>query len=411
MNLPPLYRVQQQFDSDSIRGLPEAVRQQFEGLDASQKVQAGQSVAVAVGSRGIHHLETIVASVIGQLKVIGLKPFIIPAMGSHGGATAQGQATLLHDLGIRESAMGAPIISNMDVVSLGCLDSGAEVFFSKDALESDHLVVINRVKPHTSFRGEVESGLCKMLAIGCGRKPGASNMHRFGLGTSIVPAAKRILERAPILCGLAIVENASGGIESIELAHPHEFVTTDSGLLKTARALLPRIPIDDLDVLLIDEMGKDISGAGLDPNVTGFWRLNGGPREPDYRTLVVLDITEPSHGNATGIGSVDLTTRRVIDAIDLEATYTNCLTANVPCAARLPVALENDRVALETVLNQVPIPEQIRMVRIVNTLDLGTFWATKTLLPELREHDGILVDETPLNLEFNESARLQPFVI
>ena len=401
MNLPPLYQIQQQFESDSIQDLPEAVRQQFDCLRAGEEVQAGQSVAVAVGSRGIHHIETIVVSVIRQLEAMGLKPFIIPAMGSHGGATAAGQAKVLHDLGVTESAMAAPIVSNMDIVSLGYLDSGAEVFFSKDALEADHLVVINRVKPHTSFRGEVESGLCKMLAIGCGRQPGASNMHRFGLGHSIVPAAMKILEKAPVLCGLAIVENASGGIDCLRLAHPHEFVATDSGLLKTARALLPRIPIDDLDVLLVDEMGKDISGAGLDPNVTGFWRQDGGPRTPDYRAIVVLDITKPSHGNATGIGSVDLTTRRVIDAIDLEATYTNCLTANVPRAARLPVALENDRVALETVLNQVPIPDQIRMMRIVNTLDLGTFWATKALLPELREQTGILVDETPLSLEFD----------
>ena len=410
MKLPPLFRIRQQFESDSVQDLPEAVRDQFDFLKAGEKVRAGQNVAVAVGSRGIHHLGTIVSSVIERLKTMGLKPFIIPAMGSHGGATAAGQAKVLHDLGITESAMAAPIVSNMDVVSLGNLDSGAEVFFSRDALEADHLVVINRVKPHTSFRGEVESGLCKMLAVGCGRQPGASNMHKFGLSASIVPAAKRILERAPILCGLAITESASGGIDSIKLAHPHEFVATDSELLQRARALLPRIPIDDLDVLLIDEMGKDISGAGLDPNVTGFWRQDGGPRTPDYRAIVVLDLTEASHGNATGIGSVDLTTRRVIDAIDMEAMYTNCLTANVPQAARLPVALENDRVALEAALNLCPVSKQIRMGRIVNTLDLGTFWATKALLPELQEQTGILVDETPLSLEFDAMERLHAFV-
>ena len=410
MKLPTLFHIQQRFDSDSIGDLPESVRRQFDRLKAGQKVRAGQSVAVAVGSRGIHHLGTIVSSVIERLKAMGLKPFIIPAMGSHGGTTSAGQTSVLHELGITEAAMGASIVAHMDVVSLGCLDSGAEVFFSKDAMDADHLVVINRVKPHTSFQGEVESGLCKMLAVGCGRQPGASNMHTFGLDTSIVPAAQRILEKASVLCGLAIMESASGGIASLQLAHPHEFVATDRELLKRARTLLPRIPIDDLDVLLVDEMGKDISGGGLDPNVTGFWRQNGGPRRPDYRAIVVLDLTEASHGNATGIGSVDLTTQRVIDRIDLKATYTNCLTAKIPCAARLPLALKNDRVALDAALDLCPVSRQIRMARIVNTLDLQSFWATEALLPELREQADILVDETPLSLKFNELDRLQAFV-
>jgi hypothetical protein len=205
MNYPFMYRIQQRFDTTSIGDVPEAVRRGFSRLDIGKNVQPGQRVAVTAGSRGIDNLTTITATVVECLRNMGLKPFILPAMGSHGGATAVGQVKLLNHLGITESSAGAPIISTMDVISLGNLDSGAEVFMSKDALEADHIVVINRVKPHTAFRSEVESGLCKMLTVGCGKHEGALNMHKFGLAASIIPAARIILEKAPVLCGLAIV--------------------------------------------------------------------------------------------------------------------------------------------------------------------------------------------------------------
>jgi hypothetical protein len=409
IGFPLMYRIEQHFEATSIKDIAECLRQEFARLEARDKVQPGQNVAVAVGSRGIHDLVTIVATAVECLRGMQLKPFIIPAMGSHGGATSQGQAEVLYGMGITESAVGAPIVSNMDTISLGRLDSGAEVFCAQDALEADHLVVINRVKPHTVFRGEVESGLCKMLAIGLGKKRGASNIHKFDLAQSIVPAALMILEKASVLCGLAIVENPSGGTHTIRLALPNEFVDVDRELLKEAWRLLPRIPLEDLDILIIDEMGKNISGAGIDPNVIGFWRRGGGPRKPDYRTLIVLDLTPESHGNATGIGMADLTTRRVIDKVDLQATYTNAITSWVLRSALLPIALENDRNVLEAVLNQVADLQQVRMARIVSTLELQTFWATEALLSELREQEGIIVGDRPLQLEFDTNGRLLPF--
>jgi hypothetical protein len=274
---------------------------------------------------------------VAALKSMGLKPFVIPAMGSHGGGKAEGQTGILADLGITRASVGAPIVSNMDVVSLGRIGSGAEVFFAKDALNADHIVVINRIKPHTAFRSEVESGLCKILAVGCGRQKGAANMHRYDLAQTIVPAARLIIQQAPVLCGLAVTENALGGTHSLKLTRPAEFPARDSEFLKIAWTLLPRLPVDDLDILLLDEMGKNVSGAGMDPNVIGFWRREGGPRRPDYRILVVLDLTPHSHGNATGIGMADLTTRRVVDSVDWEATYLNAFTSGVLRSARMPI--------------------------------------------------------------------------
>jgi hypothetical protein len=405
-----MYRIQQRFDTTSIEDVPEAIDREFSRLNVAKNVQPGQRVAVAVGSRGIHNLPTIVATVVECIRNMELKSFIIPAMGSHGGATAEGQAKLLNHLGITESSMGAPIISNMDVISVGRLDSGAEALISKDALEADHLVVINRVKPHTLLRGEVESGLCKMLTVGCGKHQGALSMHKFGLASTMTPAARIILEKAPVLCGLAIVENALEQVHTLKLALPDQFIEVDTELLKSARRLLPRIPLEDLDILIIDEMGKNISGAGIDPNVIGFWRREGGPREPDYRTLIVLDLTPESEGNAVGIGMVDLTTRGLMDKVDLKPTYTNAITSGVWRSARLPIALENDRVVLETALSHVLDLDRVRMARIANTLHLENFWATEALLPELRKQEGIIVDEKALQLQFDDEGKLRSFM-
>ena len=409
MHISPLYKIKQQFDAACIEDIKGVVGRQFDKFRPGDNIQQGQSVAVAVASRGTHDLTLLVGVVVERLLSMGLKPYIIPAMGSHGGATGPGQAQVLTDLGISEETMGVPIVSNMDVVSLGHLDSGAEVLFAKDALDADHVVVINRIKPHTAFRGEVESGLCKIMAVGCGKQKGASNMHKFNLGNTIVPAARMILEKASILCGIAVTETATGGTHSIRLARPEEFVDVDRELLKEAWTLFPRLPVDDLDILVVDEMGKDISGAGIDPNVIGFWRREGGPREPDYRTLIVLDLTPKSHGNATGIGMADLVTRRLMDKLDLHATQMNALTSKVLRSARLPISLENDRIALETALDGVPDPRRVRMARIKNTASLETFWVTESVLSELRSKQGITVDDDPLQLDFNDEGSLLPF--
>jgi len=410
MQFPELYRVKQKFDVTSLPDVTASVQKAFAQFNPAGRITPGQTVAVAVGSRGTHDLKDLVAATVSCLKSLQLKPFIIPAMGSHGGGTAEGQRQVLAELGITEAGVGVPVVSSMDVVSLGRVASGAEVFFAKDALEADHIVAINRIKPHTAFRSEVESGLCKILAVGCGRQKGAANMHKYDLARTIVPAAQRIMEKASILCGLAVTENALGGTHSLKLAKPEEFVEVDRQFLETAWKLLPRIPLDDLDVLLVDEMGKNVSGAGMDTNVIGFWRREGGPRKPDYRILIVLDLTPHSHGNATGIGMADLTTRRMVDSIDWDATYLNAFTSGVLRSARMPIPVENDRMAIETALNRTPDLGSIRMARIVNTGELETFWATEAVLSELRAQPNITVNATPLELQFGDSGRLLPAV-
>lgn len=409
ISFPVMHKIHQDLDKTSIEDPAARIRQELSRCKISDKSESGQTVAVAVGSRGIHDLVIIVSTLIKYLKNLDLKPFVLPAMGSHGGATAEGQIQVLHELGITESAVGAPIVPNIDVVSIGAMESGAEVYLLTAALEADHLIVVNRIKPHTIVRGEVESGLCKMLAVGCGGQLGATEMHRFGLATSIVPAARVILERAPVLCGLAVVENTVGKIHELRVALPKDFVATDKELLRKAKKLLPRIPLDDLDILVVDEIGKNISGGGFDPNVIGFWRRDGGSRVPDYRLLVVLDLTPQSYGNALGIGLADLTTRRLIEKTDLETTYINAMTSGNIRSVRLPLALENDREVLAAALRQVPRLNRVRMVRITNTSRLETFWATEAVLPELLRLEGIKVDNTPLMLEFDEEGSLKNF--
>jgi len=407
MKYPDMHQVQQRFDTASIQDIEGTVRSEFSKLKTP--VKPGQRVAVAVGSRGIHNLQPIVTTVVSCLKNLHLEPFVIPAMGSHGGATADGQFGVLEGMKITEDNVGAPIVSSMDVVSFGKLESGTEVFFSKDAFEADHVVAINRVKPHTLFRRPVESGLCKMLVIGCGKHKGAESIHAAGVADALVPAARRILEKAPILCGLAVVENANGGTQTMELVDPQEFVDTDQRLLEAAWKLFPQVPLDDLDVLIIDEIGKDISGGGMDPNITGFWRRDGGPRKPDYRVIVVLDITEASHGNAQGLGWADLTTQHVKDKIDFNATYMNAITAGVFRGARLPITLENDRAVMDTVFGKIQEPDKARMVRIKNTLNLDTFWASAPLVDELREKEDITVNTDAISIEFNDQGQLMSF--
>ncbi len=407
--MPLFYKVDQNFTVNSISDVPAAVKKEFSSFDFSGKIQPGQSVAVAVGSRGTHDLKDLVITTVECLKGLGLKPYITPAMGSHGGATGEGQAGILHDLGISPETTGVPLKATMDVASLGKLPNGCEVFVAKDALAADHIVVINRVKPHTAFRSHVESGICKIMAVGLGRQVGASNMHKYKLAETIVPTAKRILEKAPVLCGIAVTENAMGGTEDLRMAAPDEFEATDQEFLQKAWALFPRLPIEALDVIIVDEMGKDVSGAGMDPNVVGFWRREGGERKPNYNNLVVLDITPASHGNATGIGMADVTTTRVMQMVDLEATYMNALTSRVLRSAKLPIPRPHDRAAIETALDAVADPVNAKVGRIINTGRMDTFWVSEAVFPQLEGNPSITISGQALELEFDRNNRLQPF--
>lgn len=406
MTYPTFYDVEQTFETSRIDDIAKAVDTAFASFDSST-VKPEASIGITVGSRGIDRIVPLLHAVVRNLKSIGLRPFIIPSMGSHGGSTAEGQTAILAKLGISEESAGCPVLSSVETVSLGLLDEGAEVFVAKDALEADYIFVMNRVKPHTLFHGEVESGLCKMLAIGLGKPRGADNLHNFPLEKVIKPAALRILEHINLLAGLAVVENAVEKLHTLKLCTSDEVVSTDSSLLSISAGILPRIPVDTLDLLIIDEMGKNISGTGMDTNVIGAWRRMAGERKPEYKTLVVLNLTPQSQGNAHGIGMADLIPKRLADSIDPAATYANSLTTGVWASGRMPITLATDKAIIDAALAKAPTT--LRAVRITNTLSLQHFWATEAVFSDLKTAGATVHPDKTNTLTFDSTGTLMPF--
>ena len=408
MAVPNVIRVRQAFDRKRLQDPCGAVTAGLKKLGAAVILKPGARVAITAGSRGINNLVAMTRAAADAVKAMGGQPFIIPSMGSHGGATDEGQKSLLAELGLSEASMGCPVVSSMAVEEIGRTANGTPVFLDRNALHADGIIVINRVKPHTAFRGEVESGLCKMLAVGLGKHRGAQQMHRAGLGVTIVEAARLILARGQILAGIAVLENSLDETAEIHVVAPDRFEETDRELLKRAWQVLPRIPFDPLDVLVVDEMGKNISGTGMDNNVIGIGPRVGGKMEmghPAVSTIVVLGLTPETHGNANGIGLADITTRRLVDAIDYKATYTNVLTTRLWSAGRLPVILETDREAIEVAMGETP-PDGVRLVRVKNTLHLEELEISEALLPEAKKA-GLTVVRGPQPLVFNEAGRLR----
>ena len=308
-----------------------------------------------------------------------MRPFIVPAMGSHGGATAPGQRDLLKTMGISEETVGVPVVSSMEVVTLGEMEGGGPVYFDSKALHSRGIVVINRIKPHTAFKGEIESGLMKMLCVGLGKHRGAEVMHRYGLRDGIPRAARIILKKAPVLLGIAILENSLDETMEIKAALPQQFEQIDRTLLSRSKDLIPKLPFDPIDVLIVEQMGKNISGIGMDTNVIGLWRRIGGERKPDIGCLIVLDLSSESEGNAMGVGLADLTTRRLAEKIDYAKTYTNALTAGFWTGAKIPIVLDSDKEAIDTGLRWFK-GKEATIVRIKNTRELEELAISESLL-------------------------------
>jgi hypothetical protein len=407
MALPNVVRVRQQFDRRRLEDACGAVAGGLKRLDLAGRLRAGARIAITAGSRGINNLVAMTHAAADAVKSMGGQPFIVPSMGSHGGATDEGQKNLLADLGISEASMDCPVISSMAVEEIGRTRNGTPVYLDRNALRADGIIVINRVKPHTAFRGEIESGLCKMLAVGLGKHKGAQQMHRAGLGPTLYEAARIILARAPVLAGVAVLENSLDETAEIHVVPPERFEETDRTLLKRAWQVLPRVPFDPLDVLVVDEMGKNISGTGMDNNVIGIGPRVGGKMEmghPVVSTIVVLGLTPETHGNANGVGLADITTERLVDSIDYKATYTNVLTTRLWSAGRLPVIMETDREAVEVAVGEIS-PELVRLVRIQNTLHLEELEISEALLPEA-EKGGLAVVRGPHRLEFDAAGRL-----
>jgi hypothetical protein len=390
--LPKMVEIIQKVPSERIDDPRGAVLTELDRIGLQSRVKPESQIAVAVGSRGIAEISACVSAVVQALKECGASPFIIPAMGSHGGGTPEGQKAVLKDIGVTEELVGAPIKSSLAVQQIGTLNDSYPVYASRDAVASDGIILVNRVKPHTDFKDRIESGIMKLAVIGVGKQKGAEIFHSNGMEAyhSYLPkVARYVIDRLPIVLGLAIVENARHEIAMVEAILPGEIEEKEAQLLEKAKQLMPRIPFQEVDLLIVQEIGKNISGAGMDPNVTG--RFLSTPERPrgtlNPKVVVVLDLTDETEGNAAGIGLADLTTRRLFDKIDFESTFLNALTSGFPRSCSIPVFLPSDSAAIETGLRIIHPPviiEKARVVMIRNTLDLGRIWVSENLLQELR---------------------------
>jgi len=413
MPLPKVVRVQQKFDATHIPDLPGKIVAEIKRLELSGRIRPGNTVAITAGSRGVANIATIIRAVADELKRLGTQPFIIPAMGSHGGGTAEGQRTVLEHYGINESTMGVPIRATMETIQIGETPRGIPVFMDKHAFDADHIVLVNRIKPHTDFDGEIESGLCKMMAIDLGKHTGAIHYHRanikYGYYDVITSVSRVVLEKSRILFGLGVVENAYDQTSLVAGILPGDIAGEEKKLLRIAKANLARIPFDRGDVLVVDEMGKNISGAGMDTNVIGRTasQRDRAPMKPFFTRIVVRDLSDESYGNAVGIGLADIVTRRLVNKIDFKPTYINAVTSTNIEAARIPVTLETDREALETAFSTCGNSEEAcRLVWIRNTLKLDQFIATESLLDEIHELPNLTVLERLGELPFDREGNL-----
>jgi len=409
--LPPMYRVRYDL---SPRRVEDVARELHDRLAASavlSRVGRGAQIAIAVGSRGIANQPLLVRALIDELKGVGARPFVVPAMGSHAGADSAGQKALLEALGLTEQFLGVEIRSSMEVVRVGETDSGLPVFADKHASEADGIVLVNRIKAHTSFVGEVESGLLKMVAIGLGKQRGAEICHELGfekMSQHIVEIARCALGRLRILFGVAVLENAVHDTAELHVLAAEEIAQREPALLAKAKTLMARVPFKQLEVIVIDRIGKDISGTGLDPNVVGRYHTGYGSGGPSVTRISVLDITDASHGNGNGLGIADFTTRRAFDKFDFAETYPNSLTSNVPVSVKIPMVLPDDRSAIRAAIKTCLIWDKtrVRLVRIRDTLSLSEMEVSESLLPEIENDPRLQIVEGPYELAFDAEGNL-----
>lgn len=407
--LPKMAKVKQTFDQTKEEDVAGVLRGQLELV--SNTVKPGMEIAVAVGSRGVDRLVDLTAITVEFLQGLGAKPFIVPSMGSHGGATAEGQKAVLEHLGITKESVKAEIRSSMEVIKIGELPNGLPVYIDKLASEADGIVVINRVKPHTAFRGPVESGIMKMISIGLGKQKGAEACHQLGFKhmAEHVPAmARMILEKMPILFAVATVENAFDKVAKVDVLPPEEIEEREIELQRLSKQLLPKLFFDQIDVLVVDEIGKNISGDGMDPNITGRYPTPYAHGGPEVSKMVVLDVTPQSEGNANGVGTSDFTTERLVSKMDRHGTYANGLTSTVVGPTHISTTLPNDRMALQAAIKTCNILDftQVKMVRIKNTLEISEVEVSQAFLEHVEDHPNLEQSSELYDLVFSAEGNL-----
>lgn len=406
-----LIKIKQKFKSEKVINVKEKIKEEIKSSELN--IVKNSRIAIAVGSRGITNLPLIVKSVIESIIRKGGIPFIIPAMGSHGGANAEGQQEVLESLGISEETMNCPIQSSMETVELKKDNLSENVFIDKYAYNSDGIILINRIKPHTDFHDKYESGLAKMAVIGLGKHKQALMIHSLGvkgLKESIPLAAKKIFDSGKICLGIAIVENAYDETILIRALKPEEILNKEPELLEYAKKNMPSLPVDNIDVLIIDRQGKDLSGTGVDPNIIGRIKIRGQkePESPNIRNIIITDISPASHGNAVGVGFADVITRKLFDKIDFKATYENVITATFTERAKIPIIAETSEKAFGIALSCCGAIEEgkERIVRIKDTLNLKEIYVSKAVLEEIKEGIEIVGEFKEI---FSQNGELEKF--
>jgi hypothetical protein len=391
-----MIKIRQYFRREKILNIERSVKEEIEKVGI--RIKPGAKIAITAGSRGIANIKVILKAIVENVKNMGGIPFIVPAMGSHGGATAEGQLEVLRSYGITEESLGVPIKSSMEVVELPGDGFQEKIFMDKIAYEADNTIVVNRIKVHTDYHGPTESGLMKMIAIGLGNQKQATAMHKYGVYglKELIPAvARQVLKHGNIIMGLGIVENAYDETMMIKAMKPEVIEEEEKKLLAIARSNMPKLPVDDLDILVIDVIGKDISGTGMDTNIIGRIRIEAEkePEKPKIKRIVITDLTEGSHGNSVGMGLADIMTERLKNKIDYRATYENVLTSTFVERAKMPMVAKNDRSALEYAFRTCGSiePENARIIRIKDTLHLSEMYVSRAILNEIQHQPNIEV--------------------
>lgn len=418
MDYPKMFMVEQALPSRQLPDVAQAVKFELGRIKLKEKVRPGWEIAIAASGRGIKDQALIIKSLVEELKAAGTRPFVIPAMGSHGGATPEGKAALLKGYNITEEFVGAPIRSSIDADLIGTTERGIPVHTDTYAWNANGIVLVNRIKAHIDFDGPHESGLYKMMAVGLGNPIGAKYFHlyasKFGFHSVMTEMAGLVLKRLPVILGIGIVENAYGETEKVTALNCDEMSegAIEADLLKLAKKNTAKLPLDEIDLLIVDAIGKDIAGSGLDTNVIG--RKGQGEswhyQKPKIKRIIIRGLTEKTRGNALGIGYADFTTNRVVEKIDHQETYVNAITAHAPHEAKIPIIMKNDRAAADAALSTTDLVkvDEARVVRIKNTLELAQFEVSEACLPELKGKEGIQIVKELGEMPFDGDGNLLP---
>lgn len=416
MELPKVVKIKQHLTGPKVENIEEAVVAEFSKAEIERKIKPNMNIVITAGSRGIANIARTIRAVVSEVKKRDAYPFIVPAMGSHGGAKAEGQIEVLESLGITEEYCGAPIRATMEVVNLGKTETGANVYMDKIAYESDGVILVNRIKLHTDFSSNIESGLMKIASVGLGNHKQALSIHArgvTGLKQDMPAVARELFASGKILLGLGLVENAFEQTAIVEAIPVEKIPEREKELLEEARNLFPSLPVDELDTLHVDEIGKNYSGSGMDTNVIGRLFIKGEkePVKPNYRYIIASDLSEESHGNSTGIGLADLTTERLYKKIDLYKMNENVLTSTFLRRANIPMVRKSDKDAILTSIQCMYGVNKgnFRFMRIPNTLHLEEMYVSEALIPIIQRLENVEILTEPMEMEFNEDGYFTNF--